>query len=120
LTTKYDFARLIEQQAAAIFNLDVGQVGGILESKKIAGMAEAHYLQISPHVYGGPLIAAASIQLAACCPNFLIMEAIERFGGLHAELLDEQIQWADGYVIPSGRPGLGHNLREDVARHYAP
>jgi galactonate dehydratase len=120
LTTKYDFARLIEHQAAAIFNLDVGQVGGILESKKIAAMAEAHYLQISPHVWGGPLIAAASVQLALCCPNFLIMEAIERFDGLHAELLDQPIRWREGYVIPPDRPGLGHNLREDVARQLAP
>jgi galactonate dehydratase len=62
LTTKFDFARLIEHRAAAIFNFDVGQVGGILESKKIAGMAEAHYLQVAPHVYGGPLIAAAALQ----------------------------------------------------------
>jgi len=120
LTTKYDFARLIEHGAAAIFNLDVGQVGGILESKKIAAMAEAHYLQISPHVWGGPLIAAASVQLALCCPNFLIMEAIERFDGLHAELLDQPIRWRDGYVMPPDRPGLGHNLREDVARQLAP
>ena len=120
LTTKYDFARLIEHGAAAIFNLDVGQVGGILESRKIAGMAEAHYLQISPHVYGGPFIAAASVQLAACCPNFLIMESIERFDGLHAELVDEPIEWRDGYLIAPDRPGLGHNLNEDLARRLAP
>lgn len=120
LTTKYDFARLIEHEAAAIFNLDVGQVGGILESKKIAAMAEAHYLHISPHVWGGPLIAAASVQLGLCCPNFLIMESIEQFGGLHAELLDEPIQWRDGYVVAPDRPGLGHNLNEDLARRLAP
>jgi len=120
LTTKYDFARLIQHEAAAIFNLDVGQVGGILESKKIAGMAEAHYLQISPHVWGGPLIAAASVQLGACCPNFLIMESIERFEGLHAELVDEPIEWRDGYIVPPDRPGLGHELNEDLARRLAP
>ena len=119
LTTKYDFARLIQHQAAAIFNLDVGQVGGILETKKIAALAEAHYLQISPHVYGGPLIAAASVQIAACCPNFLIMEAIEQFGWLHAELLDEPLAWRGGYLIPSQRPGLGHDLNEEVARAHA-
>lgn len=119
LTTKYDFARLIQHQAAAIFNLDVGQVGGILETKKIAAMAEAHYLQISPHVYGGPIIAAASIQIAACCPSFLIMESIEQFGWFHAELLETPIIWRDGYLIPSDRPGLGHDLNEDVARRHA-
>ncbi|MBO0694251.1 MAG: mandelate racemase/muconate lactonizing enzyme family protein [Acidimicrobiaceae bacterium] len=120
LTTKYDFAQLIAAEAAAIFNFDVGQVGGILEAKKIAALAEAHYLHISPHVYNGPLNAAASVQIAICCPNFLIMESIERFEGFHAELIDPPLSWVDGYVIPSGLPGLGHNLNEDLARQLAP
>jgi galactonate dehydratase len=120
LTTKYDFAQLIAAEAAAIFNLDVGQVGGILEAKKVAALAEAHYLQISPHVYNGPVNAAASVQVAICCPNFLIMESIERFEGFHAELIDPPLEWVDGYVIPSARPGLGHDLNEDLARRYAP
>jgi galactonate dehydratase len=120
LTTKYDFARLIAAEAAAIFNLDIGQVGGILEAKKIAALAEAHYLQISPHVYNGPLIAAASIQVAISSPNFLIMESIERFEGLHADLVDPPLNWVDGYIVPSGRPGLGHDLNEDLARRLAP
>ena len=120
LTTKFDFARLIEHRAAAIFNFDVGQVGGILESKKIASMAEAHYLQVAPHVYGGPLIAAAALQLSVCSPNLLIMEAVERFDGIHAQFVESSFEWHDGYLMPPQRPGLGFNLREDVARHHAP
>ena len=60
LVTKYEFAELLEKQAAQIIQLDVGQCGGILESKKIAGMAEAHYAMIAPHMYVGPVAAAAS------------------------------------------------------------
>ena len=120
LTTKFDFARLIEHRAAAIFNFDVGQVGGILEAKKIASMAEAHYVQVAPHVYGGPLIAAAALQLSLCSPNFLIMEGIERFDGVHAEFVDAPFEWHDGYLLPPSAPGLGVNLREDVARSHAP
>jgi galactonate dehydratase len=120
LTTKFDFARLIEHRAAAIFNFDVGQVGGILESKKIASMAEAHYLQVAPHVYGGPLIAAAALQLSLCSPNLLIMEAIERFDGVHAQFVESPFEWRDGYLLPPPGPGLGFNLREDVARGHAP
>jgi 2-dehydro-3-deoxyphosphogalactonate aldolase len=119
LTTKYDFARLIETQAAAIFNYDLGHLGGILEAKKIAGMAEAHYLQVTPHVWDGPIVAAASIQIAACCPNFLIIESIEDMTGIHAELLREPLEWSKGYFIPSTRPGLGHDLNETAARKYA-
>ena len=120
LTTKFDFARLLEHRAAAVFNFNAGQVGGILEAKKIASMAEAHYVQVAPHVYGGPLIAAAALQLSLCSPNFLIMEAIERFDGVHARFTDAPLAWHEGYLLPPGRPGLGVNLNEDLARSHAP
>ena len=51
LTTKYEFARVLETGAAAILQLNLGRVGGLLEAKKIAGMAEVHYAQIAPHLY---------------------------------------------------------------------
>ncbi len=120
LTTKFDFARLLEHRAAAIFNFDVGQVGGIGEAKKIASMAEAHYVQVAPHVYGGPFIAAAALHLSLCSPNFLIMEAVERFDGVHAQFTEERFEWRDGYLLPPRGPGLGFTLREDVARRHAP
>lgn len=119
LATKHEFARLIRHGAAAIFQMDVGRVGGITEARKIAGMAEAHYLHIAPHVWGGPIIAAASIQLDVCSPNFLIQESIGRWDGFHAELLREPIEWEGGCIVPSSRPGLGYELNEDVAREHA-
>jgi hypothetical protein len=104
LTTKFDFARLLEHRAAAIFNFDAGQVGGLLEAKKIASMAEAHYVQVAPHVYGGPFIAAAALHLSLCSPNFLIMEAVERFDGVHARFVDPPFEWHDGYLMPPRAP----------------
>jgi len=115
LATKYEFVRLLKEQAAAILQPALGRVGGILEAKKIAGMAEAHYAQVAPHLYCGPIEAAANIQLATCSPNFLIQESIETFGGFHAELLKERIKWEDGYIIPPTKPGLGVELNEEVA-----
>ena len=115
LSTKYEFRELLDKQAAVILQMALGRVGGILEAKKIAGMAEAYYAQIAPHLYCGPIEAAADIQLATCSPNFLIQESIETFGGFHAELLKEPIQWEDGYIIPPTAPGLGVELNEEVA-----
>nr|WP_315206345.1 mandelate racemase/muconate lactonizing enzyme family protein [uncultured Albidiferax sp.] len=115
LCTKYEFARVLETSAATILQPNLGRVGGILEAKKIAGMAEAHYAQIAPHLYCGPIVAAANIQLAACIPNFLILESIQQFGGFHAQLLKKPLQWEGGYVIPSKEPGLGVELNEAVA-----
>ncbi len=115
LATKHEFARLLETQAASILQMALGRVGGILEAKKIAGMAEAHYAQIAPHLYCGPIEGAANIQIATCSPNFLIQESIERFDGFHAEILKTPIQWQDGYIIPPTGPGLGVELDEAVA-----
>ncbi|MEM6678151.1 MAG: mandelate racemase/muconate lactonizing enzyme family protein [Pseudomonadota bacterium] len=118
LSTKYEFARVIECGAASILQPALGRVGGILEAKKIAAIAEPHYAQVAPHLYAGPVEALANIQLGACIPNFLILESIEQFGGFYAEVLDRPIRWEGGHVIPSGEPGLGANLREDVARAH--
>ncbi len=115
LATKYEFVRLLKEQAAAILQPALGRVGGILEAKKVAGMAEAHYAQIAPHLYCGPIEAAANIQVGTCSPNFLIQESIETFGGFHAEILKEPIRWEDGYIIPPTKPGLGVELNEEVA-----
>ncbi len=115
LTTKYEFARVLATGAANILQMNLGRVGGLLEAKKIAGMAEAHYAQIAPHLYCGPIVGAANIQLAASIPNFLILESIETWGGFHAQLLKVPIRWEDGYVIPPTTPGLGVELDEDVA-----
>ena len=115
LTTKYEFARLLQTGAASILQMALGRVGGILEAKKIAGMAEAHYAQIAPHLYCGPIEGAANIQISACSPNFLILEIIEQWGGFHGDLLKKPIRWDDGYVIPPTEPGLGVELNEDVA-----
>ena len=85
LVTKYEFAQLLEKKAAQIIQLDVGQCGGITESKKIAAIAEAHYAVIAPHMYCGPIASAAAIQIDTCSPNFLIQEANQ--GPLHLSLI---------------------------------
>jgi len=114
LTTKYEFARVIENRAAAILQPDLGRSGGILETKKIAAMAEAYHIQVAPHCYCGPIVGAANIQLAACSPNFLVLESIKTWDGFHAELLRKKIGWEEGNVILSEEPGLGVELNEDV------
>lgn len=120
LTTKYEFQRVLQQGAASILQMNVARVGGLLEAKKIAGMAETFYAQIAPHLYNGPVGAAASIQLAATTPNFLIHEAILEFGGFHASVLKSKLVVEDGYIIPSREPGLGIELNLDVVQQHSP
>ncbi|MEE4237249.1 MAG: mandelate racemase/muconate lactonizing enzyme family protein [Anderseniella sp.] len=115
LCTKYEFARVLETGAASILQMALGRVGGLLEAKKIAGMAEAHYAQIAPHLYCGPIEGAANVQISTCTPNFLILESIEQWGGFHADILVKPMQFEDGFVIPPTAPGLGVELNEAVA-----
>ena len=115
LATKYDFARLLQAGSAAIFQLNLGRVGGLLEAKKIAGMAEVQHVQIAPHLYCGPIVGAANVQLATCSPNFLILESIESWGGFHSDIIKTPMQFEDGHVIPPTAPGLGVELDENVA-----
>ena len=105
LATIFQFSELIRKQAAQILQIDVGQCGGIMVAKKGAGIAEASYATIAPHMYCGPVAAAAALQVATCSPNFLITEANQ--GPLHKKIFKEPIIVENGYIqIPKG-PGLG-------------
>ena len=118
LVTKYEFAQVLNKQAAGIIQLDVGQCGGILESKKIAGMAEAHFAMIAPHMYVGPIAAAAAVHVDTSSPNFLIQE----YNGdsLHNDIFIDPIRFHQGFITPPTAPGLGVELNEEmVARHRA-
>lgn len=115
LVTKYEFSNLLQKQAAQIIQLDVGQCGGILEAKKIASIAEAHYAVIAPHMACGPIAAAAAIQIDTCSPNFLIQEANQ--GPLHHTIFKEPIIFENGYITPPTAPGLGIELDPDVIKH---
>jgi len=118
LTTKYEFSKILQARGASILQMNLGRVGGILEAKKIAGLAETYYAQIAPHLYCGPIIGAANIQISTCSPNFLILEGVKDWGNFYSEILINPIRWENGYVIPSTKPGLGIELNEKVANRY--
>ena len=106
----------IEENSILQFNL--GRVGGILEAKKISGIAEAYGIQIAPHLYCGPIVAAANIQIATCIPNFLILECIRKMDGFYSKIINKPINWNSGYVIPSKEPGLGIEINEKILKNY--
>ena len=118
LATKYEFSRVLECRAAAILQMALGRVGGLLEAKKIAGAAEAYYVDIAPHLYAGPVEMAANLHLAASTPNFLIQESIEAMDGFAAEVLKRPLVWEDGFVFAPAEPGLGVELDDEVVASH--
>lgn len=107
--TKWGFREILEKKAAMILQPDVNYAGGITELRLIAGMAEAYYAPLAPHNPNGPCSLAASLQVAACIPNFMVQERGDREHELLAEPLPPV---RDGYrPIPTG-PGLGITIDE--------
>lgn len=121
LTTKFEFATLINEKSADIYQLDIAGCGGIFEGKKIAAMAEANHAMITTHFWAGPVNFAAQLNLAACCPNYLIQEAIEKMSGGFCgfeKIMDDSFIFDNGYFIPSAKPGLGIEINEDKVKQY--
>jgi 2-dehydro-3-deoxyphosphogalactonate aldolase len=113
LATVYEFQNLIRENACAIVQPDLGSCGGITACKKIASLAEANYVLMAPHVWGGPIITAAAVQIAANIPNFLILESIYKSRDFFDVIVKEPFDWQSGYLIPSDRPGIGIELNEE-------
>lgn len=118
LTTKAEFSTLLRTGGVAILQPALGRSGGILETKKIAAMAEAFNAQVAPHLYAGPVEWAANIQLAANIPNLLMVETIQTGGDFHRRLIGDTIRWEDGYIEAPTTPGLGIEFDESLARAH--
>jgi len=119
LYTRYGFRRLFELRAAAIVQPDIGTAGGLMETKKIAAMAETYNMRVQPHLCAGPVATAAALQLDACIPNLLIQELYPYRVPEHFGLVDQPLepQVRNGRVAIPNRPGLGVDLVEErVAR----
>jgi galactonate dehydratase len=117
LFTRWGFRELLERQLVDVVQPDICHAGGILECHTIALMAETGYVKVAPHNPNGPVATAASVQLAAAIPNFLILEWAQ------SEPHRSQVQRVgptieEGYVnLPTG-PGLGVELDPEVIARY--
>ncbi|MEZ5352138.1 MAG: mandelate racemase/muconate lactonizing enzyme family protein [Bryobacteraceae bacterium] len=116
LMTRWGFREVIENRAANVIMPDICWCGGLSEAKKIATMAETHYLPIAPHNCGGPVLHWASAHLAANLPNLMILETVRRhYLDEYRGLLTADLVPVEGLLpLPEG-PGLGVELAPDIA-----
>ena len=115
MTTKAEFGTLLRTGGASILQPALGRSGGILETKKIAAMAEAFGAQVAPHLYAGPVEWAANIQLSANIPNLLLVECIQTGGDFHLPLIRHTLKVEDGHIRAPTAPGLGIDFDEALA-----
>lgn len=122
--TIYGVRPFVERHAVDLLQCDLGNCGGITGMKKIAALAEAHYIGMSPHNPNGPLATMMNLHFAAVIPNFHILEVIgsEAEEKLMAELIERPVKLQDGELeLPEG-PGFGVKLNEEALerRPYVP
>ena len=123
LYTLRSFRELLNTHAVDYIQPDVSHAGGILELKKIAALAESMYIPFAPHNPSGPVANAATLQLAACCSNFSILEIMMTDVTYRADVTDEALTSEAGCLnIPLDKPGLGITLNEEAcaAHPYQP
>lgn len=116
LFTKWGYRELIERQYVDIIQPDVCHDGGILETVKIAALAETYHIRVAPHNPNGPVATAASLQLAACLPGFCILEyALNQ--PWRDQVIMQPLEIVNGSVALPTAPGLGVELNlEAIAR----
>jgi len=113
LYSRWDYRKFFDLMPADYIQPDISHAGGIMELKKIAAEAECRYIPFAPHNPSGPVANAATLQLAATCPNFCILEIMYSDVVWRKDVTDEKLTYADGFITIPDKPGLGIELDEN-------
>jgi len=120
ISTRWGFWDVLAKHAVSVIQPDIICCGGILETKKIAAMAQVHHIGVAPHSASGPALAAASMHLDACTPNFLIQELFYPDQPTYREILKEHfLVPKNGFIELPTKPGLGLELNVEAVSKQA-
>lgn len=112
------FVELMSKNAADILQPDVCHLGGMLETKKVAGFAHTRYLPVAPHNPTGPVMNAMTLHLSAAIPNFKIFETVSIDVPWRKELVTETLEFDGGDILIPNIPGLGVELHEEACTRF--
>lgn len=116
---RIEFRELFEGQLADIVQPDLGHIGGIGETRKLAATAETYYRLIAPHNVGGAVLTAASLQVGFSTPNFKILEHFNDFADSQIkDVVTGAPEVVDGYFLRNDRPGLGVEFHKEAAAEF--
>jgi len=121
LTTRFEFADLLDVGKIDVAQPDVGRVGGLTEAMRVCHMAEDRGRLIIPHCWNSGIGIAASAHLAAAiphCPFIEYLPAELTDSPLRGELADDGLEMKDGVLALPDKPGLGVELNRDALEKY--
>ena len=112
--TRWAFWNMLKLGLVDVIQPDLCHAGGILETRKIAAMAEPTGVMVAPHNPNGPVSLAATVHFAACTPNFLITESVHTRNDVAHRIAKEYLTVVDGAIPLPTAPGLGVELDFDA------
>lgn len=118
LYSRWDFREFFRLGCADFVQPDVSHAGGLGELRKIAAMAECHGIPVCPHNPSGPVANAATLQIAACTPNFYLLETMASDVPYRGEISTESVPFQKGAMAIPDKPGLGIDLDPDAISRY--
>ncbi len=118
LYTRFDFVPIFQDRLADYVMPDIVWAGGITETRKIANMAEAYHIPISPHDANGPINIIAGAHTMMAVPNFYRLELVSSWMDAYNACIQPPLDIKDGYLHLSDRPGLGVELNLDFIKAH--
>ncbi len=116
--SKWEFRQVVEEELIDYARVDLCICGGLTEAKKIAAACETHYIDLAVHNPIGPVATSAFLHLCLSLPNFAVQELPRRPGESMPDLVRNQPEWEDGYLLPPTAPGLGIELNAEALSKY--
>jgi L-alanine-DL-glutamate epimerase-like enolase superfamily enzyme len=114
--SRYGYRPFLEKEALSILQPDVSKTGGLLETRKIAAMAEVYSIPIAPHGVASPLGTMAAAQVAATIPNLMLLEFTHLPDSSYTSLTEPVTLDEDGCLPVRTSPGIGVALKEEVMK----
>jgi galactonate dehydratase len=113
--SRYGYRPFLEKEALSIIQPDMSKTGGLLESRRIAAMAEVYSIPIAPHGVASPLATMAYAHVCSTVPNFMILEWTYYLNKQYTSLT-EPVALEDGFLRVSDKPGIGITLNDDAVK----
>ena len=114
--SRYGFRPFLEKEALSVIQPDVSKTGGLLETRKIAAMAEVYSIPIAPHGVASPLGTMAAAHVAAATPNLMLLEFTHYVDQSYTSLTEPVSLDGEGFLQVRTTPGIGVTLNEDVVK----
>ncbi len=118
LYTRHGFRKLIELQACDAVHIDIPKSGGLLESKRIADLADLYYIWTAAHNPASPLGTIASVHAAASMRTFRVHELAKYIDWWQDLVIHDAPFFRGGYYEIQDKPGYGVEINPDVAKAH--